>query len=107
MRELPQKGEGMNEHTPGPWHPTGRQADGTIAVCTPRPTTICLLQDPGGNDEANARLIAAAPALLAALELCYLGMEGVKISRSVETLCALSTVQHEAGIAIRKAKGQA
>lgn len=54
-------------HTPGPWHVHGGEIgpspDETIAV-------VCALSGNDGDmeEEANARLIAAAPDLLAALE---------------------------------------
>jgi hypothetical protein len=59
------------EHTPGPWHVDGRDVcawDGKTE------TTICECYahtSIGRHDgEANARLIAAAPDLLAALTIC-------------------------------------
>lgn len=58
------------KHTPGPWSlsPSGLSvtAEGRSPICP-----IAWTHDTGGMDEeklANARLIAAAPALLAALE---------------------------------------
>ena len=55
------------KHTPGPWELRGTQtiigADSTVVATVNRPM--------GGNrvqEEANARLIAAAPSLLAALQ---------------------------------------
>lgn len=62
-------------HTPGPWHihpdhPRAVDASGGVEICVAQ---FAIRQ--GGNDvqmvveaEANARLIAAAPDLLAALE---------------------------------------
>lgn len=60
------------KHTPGPWHVFGAQSvlvaldKDRIVNCrgfhSPSPVTIA-------ESQANARLIAAAPAMLAALEL--------------------------------------
>lgn len=59
------------KHTPGPWavHPGCAQVD----AFTPTPVAVCRLlwpTDVRGEEEteANARLIAAAPDLLAALD---------------------------------------
>lgn len=60
-------------HAPGPWqytHDKGsdfelKGADGTLVVCG---CGCCGSPNLGGNVEANARLIAAAPDLLDALE---------------------------------------
>lgn len=61
----------MNKHTPGPWHVDGRDVcawDGKIE------TTICECYSHTSigrsNAEDNARLIAAAPDLLSALQEC-------------------------------------
>ncbi len=52
-------------HTPGPW----RYCPASEAVWSDaRPDKICKAFDTCEEDAANARLIAAAPALLAALE---------------------------------------
>ena len=56
----------MSEHTPGPWH-VHQSKLGT--VLSPKDETVALVGgDVDGSPVANARLIAAAPALLAALE---------------------------------------
>lgn len=95
----------MSEHTPGPWTVHGleirQQPYGLIARVSKGP-----VGNHRCNTTADARLIAAAPDLLAALELCYLGMNAVQLSRSIGALRALSTAQREAGEIIRKAKGQ-
>lgn len=61
----------MAEHTPGPWK-VGRPMNPPQQVIGPvdpnqKPAFLALTC--GGNDEANAQLIAAAPDMLAALEL--------------------------------------
>lgn len=63
-------------HTPGPWSTIGQHE---VAVCAKLDgfvAPICSAVEVGGrrtHDEAkaNARLIAAAPELLAALQLLY------------------------------------
>ncbi len=60
----------MNRHTPGPWIVEDRPPNMKIifAGITPgQRLSPCLLMD--GDQEANAYLIAAAPDLLAALQL--------------------------------------
>lgn len=57
----------MSKHTPGPWE-VGPQHHGQVAVWQsdfPAVVATCGRQD---DAEANARLIAAAPDLLAALK---------------------------------------
>lgn len=67
------------QHTPGPWHIEPLQADLglSIAICKADRGIIAVIQAPEDDelpeftreeDEANARVIAAAPELLAALE---------------------------------------
>lgn len=51
------------EHTPGPWY---------VVVGTSDGKEVCRL--PGNGTYADARLIAAAPALLAAAERMLLGL---------------------------------
>jgi hypothetical protein len=56
-------------HTPGPWHYQEESDLYTHIVRGPDNFFVCQLQqDTSGYAEANARLIAAAPELLAALK---------------------------------------
>ena len=58
-----------NKHTPGPWKYGGNLKTGGIAI-TGKSGLICeTLADISDDHKANAKLIAAAPDLLAALEL--------------------------------------
>jgi hypothetical protein len=60
----------MSAHTPGPWR-VARLRSGAWAVVDRGTRDIVpsiFTQRDGGEDEANARLIAAAPDLLAALK---------------------------------------
>jgi len=62
----------MTEHTPGPWvvHPTSiHPAVRSIGTAEAGPRRICTVGSTNGNptDWHNARLIAAAPDLLEAL----------------------------------------
>jgi hypothetical protein len=62
------------KHTPGPWWHDDDKEVGCIVICAPDgdgvPWQIASMCDigPSGDEEANARLIAAAPELLAALK---------------------------------------
>lgn len=76
----------MAEHTPGPWqikHAVDGSGDvGITAAGLRNVLAECFFafRDPGerehGEAEANARLIAAAPDLLAALKLLAADVEG-------------------------------
>ena len=61
----------MNKHTPGPWTATADPYSDVVVDASGR--EIVVVMDPNG--EANARLIAAAPDLLEALESVWLWME--------------------------------
>lgn len=67
------KGKTMTQHTPGPWHIGKRQPSSSFYIYGPQGEEIAdcdpLTQFENIN-RANARLIAAAPELLAALEWC-------------------------------------
>lgn len=52
-------------YTPGPWIDLGR---GTIVDTRRTPVAVTCFRTNGAPEEANARLIAAAPELLAALK---------------------------------------
>lgn len=63
-----------NAHTPGPWRVNKKVNTSVEQATAPQGMVlICQCEDPDGartnkEDEANARLIAAAPELLAAVE---------------------------------------
>ena len=61
----------MTQHTPGPWRVAGQGEQGTqqLPILRPDGKIVAAIRDEGGL--ADARLIAAAPELLEALEgLC-------------------------------------
>ena len=67
----------MNKHTPGPWRvvsgldwPNGPEERTTVVVALlGEPCHVAVLNSMSDNPEADARLIAAAPDLLAALKV--------------------------------------
>ena len=86
-------------HTPGPWvvHPTAHHpAVRSVGTSDTGPRRICTVGSMNGNpvDKKNARLIAAAPELLAALQFV--------MTASGEQL---STAFEQAQAAIAKATG--
>jgi hypothetical protein len=104
----------MAEHTPGPWHL--EIDDNALHVYSPV-EEVLHFSDAGWDEftratfEANARLIAAAPDLLAALEKIQSATDAVKASLAGTTI-VLSDEANEmygaiwdARAAIAKAKG--
>jgi len=102
----------MSAHTPGPWHfAPGADNESDFANCAGSIKSnsdvhggsyhIARIWDDGPNPKADARLIAAAPELLAALKLAepYVRAVGVLIHLGDD----LATVQ----AAIAKATGNA
>lgn len=96
-------------HTPGPWTVTGKdsfqdwqiqagQESGYAMICTTLPYV--------DNPEANARLIAASPDLLAALEAHQAHGFGVPISDHPEAV-AQRKIYAQIAAAVAKAKGAA
>lgn len=68
------------QHTPGPWSVSKIDDRAAFNIFTPSQCSALLTLEPGkyngadprvSNVEADARLIAAAPELLEALQLCY------------------------------------
>jgi len=58
----------MSKHTPGPWVVVRRRDHGDHVIQSDS-DTVAVVWDEGGSPDADARLIAAAPDMLAALEL--------------------------------------
>jgi hypothetical protein len=91
----------MNKHTPGPWTITGDR-DAIEAQCPGAPYKIIIAETIGYKHirEPNARLIAAAPDLLAACEeLLATHTPGACGSRTWNA-------REAASAATRKAKGE-
>ena len=57
-----------NKHTPGPWKAVSQGYD--IGIMSKLGFQVSKIQGNKRDDFANARLIAAAPEMLGALELC-------------------------------------
>jgi hypothetical protein len=91
------------KHTPGPWLVVHHYDGCEYAVCTestkenPAKRTIALLDDGvvGYRNKENARLIAAAPEMLEALEIIC----NEVTSLTFDQLCLIKN-------AIRKARGE-
>jgi len=95
-------------HTPGPWNCNHSSASGYDIVCSENsPTDVCVISrrdKTTGEIDANARLIAAAPELLAALETAYMALIGyLPAHRNDVTDAAIGAAR----AAITKAKGGA
>ena len=103
----------MSKHTPGPWNIAGDgQTESSCRIIDDENRFVLRLEgmDYGRDeDQANARLIAAAPDLLAALhELAEIGEGGVIERRETgkPTWSALEAVATIARAAIAKAEQQ-
>lgn len=85
------------KHTAGPWMVTGSNGDGT-SITNERGASIARW--PAGHELMfnDAKLLASAPDLLAALEHCLLEHGGYTIKGETE---------RKARAAIRKARGEA
>ena len=90
----------MNQYTPGPWHVNElgnvAAAERVLAVIVPTPDF---------RGKANARLISAAPALLAALKVVVQDMKAVNAGGQYGH--ELQWTLHQAQKAITKATGEA
>lgn len=90
------------QHTPGPWvlkQFGGPQISGPNGYAVATMWGALSVRELAGQDAANARLIAAAPDLLEALEMM------VAVSRSAPGFSAM--VRKDAELAIAKARGEA
>ncbi len=99
------------QHTPGPWKYERFQTTADTWLIERRDSgrksfiaeTHCTLGH-GGNAEANARLIAAAPELLAALEACEKHMTHSLVELN-QGNGGMVSATHRARAAVAKAKG--
>jgi len=96
-------------HTPGPWHVEDAPDSGLIFIRS-HPAEVSLANIRKGQDhpnEANARLIAAAPELLEALQ-SILFQAGCREARDLGNLNydRLHAVEAQARAAIARATGQ-
>ncbi len=105
----------MGKHTPGPWRAAPRIAGNGWGVwCTENWYGVLDNTAPGIDAEANARLIAAAPELLLALQntvnVLALAVEngcfGDALSDDEDTIAEVESVVDAARAAIRKATGE-
>ena len=102
-----------DKHSPTPWN---EYEDGVVCgtgevVATVRHLDADTNKRHGaGESDANARLIAAAPELLAFVEqiarMTLLDEEEIMEADSDESLYALNSLVEEARAAIRKARGE-
>ena len=92
----------MSEHTPGPWSGWGVS---NPYVCGADYKPVCTISTARSEYHANARLIAAAPDLLEALEeLTRCHVEYCKAYGS--GIADNATCVQQANVAIAKARGQ-
>ena len=94
----------MSTHTPGPWIIVGRIIDAVPRSSSLPPERIAILdQGPTeGESEANARLIAAAPDLLAA---CIAALPALSAHANTGCDCPDTEAAKMLRAGIAKAKG--
>jgi len=99
----------MNTHTPGPWHCTDdlvietpiEDGNGRVAL-----VTVAKVARGGPHRVDNARLIAAAPDLLAALEQIETAWDSIPECDQVPEQLNDNSMWDEIRAAIAKAKGE-
>lgn len=105
----------MSGPTPGPWTCHVLNSDDTVAVVRAGTLQIAAIgYAPGFAEEANARLIAAAPDLLAALKAVLEELEGREDVRDGEdgmqlpneAMCILNEHGDQMRAAIARAEGR-
>jgi len=75
----------MAGHTPGPWR-IWKRSDGEFITTMRGDVAICRLLPPHARLAANARLISAAPDLLAVLQAALAELAGDGIGAVVDVL---------------------
>jgi DNA repair exonuclease SbcCD ATPase subunit len=83
---------GDTKHTPGPWNAVELEDGNIVTGNTRHCGNVCEL-DLGTESEANARLIAAAPELLEALERMHEEARGVVVDGGCCPFCGI--LRHE------------
>lgn len=86
-----------SQHTPGPWK-ANKWAPGWSVSAPLHGLTVCMLPE-RDNSDANARLIAAAPDLLAALHIALESMDAIHVPQEWDTRSVIRA-------AIARARGQ-
>lgn len=99
------------KHTPGPWSSGGtlEVVAGKLGADVPTVAVACCDLPRGLDGYANARLIAAAPELLAALETAYAVMTSARVEVYNHDRANYSRIENAidaARAAIAKAKGE-
>ena len=89
------------KHTPGPWRAVSMWADDADSVVA-ETSWFCVMVEPSLHDyenkevdEANARLIAAAPEMLEALKACAQFADGKGMVNGVNILAAIAKAEGE------------
>lgn len=100
----------MSKHTKGPWIVEAfPEEGGDFAISAESGVFVAISIGGIPNEIANARLIAAAPELLEALEMCL--KEILHIQSEIAMLARqenyLSAARNNAVLAIAKARGEA
>lgn len=96
----------MTKHTPGPWT-IGRNQAGHNAIWAMNALPIAQIHYVVGDGDANARLIAAAPELLEALNYVLEQSKwGASTATDVDLESRLNNIRDEVQAAITKATGE-
>lgn len=101
------------KHTPGPWWTQASTANGEPEIVVNRPwsaggASVCVVESSRRHDVllADARLIAAAPELLEALELALQGLD-IAATKQLPEFIGFVLTADKARAAIAKARGGA
>ena len=95
------------QHTPGPWQLVGGRKDSIKVVHRANKVATVWKWHPLGDGEANARLIAAAPALLAAAEEILVALDFKSWPSYTAQNAAINNAEILLRAAIKLAKGEA
>ena len=90
------------QHTPGPWHTAGDQG---VQIRSAKDQIAKVWTMRGNEWKANARLIAAAPDLLAALSVVLRDVQAVDAEGHLADI-ELEPAMYQARAAIAKATGE-